>query len=241
MVPRLQVRIKTHKEQYPIRPVVHNINAPTYRTARLLNSKLLEILQLANSYSVLNSTQLANDLTTLKLNKHHKCISLDIKDLFTNIPIRETINITKHILKYNHLTEDTITQCINLLHIILTQNYLSYDNKYYTLQPAKRTVEGLVLRRTLVELVPNKGALWRLTRQSEGEWERKSLLRRRWGKTWVSAAGSWPCTRVFFHTFSVHKDILNLTSVAKYVEIHKRSKKEWIPLLIPWHTPRNNP
>jgi hypothetical protein len=28
--PKLQVRLITHKEQYPIRPVVNNINAPSY-------------------------------------------------------------------------------------------------------------------------------------------------------------------------------------------------------------------
>jgi hypothetical protein len=86
--PRFQVRIKTHKDQYPIRPAVNNINAPTYRT-ELLNIKLLEILQLPNTYKVPNSAQLAYDLAMIKLNKYHKCITLDIKRLFANIPIKK--------------------------------------------------------------------------------------------------------------------------------------------------------
>ena len=63
---------------------------------------------------------------------YHKWITLDIKDLFTNVPIKQTINIMKHILRYNHLTVDTVTQYVNLIHIVLSQNCFSYNNKYYT-------------------------------------------------------------------------------------------------------------
>ena len=99
---------------------MNNINTPTYRTATFLNKKLLELIQLPTMHNVFNSTQIANDLTIIKLNERHKCITLETKDLFTNIPIMETINITKQKLKYNHLTEDTTTQYIKLLHTILT-------------------------------------------------------------------------------------------------------------------------
>ena len=76
--------------------------------------------------------QLANDLAKMKIHKHHKCMTLDIKDLFTNIPIAETLNITKHLLKYNRIPELTATQYIKLLHTILKQNYFTYDSKFYT-------------------------------------------------------------------------------------------------------------
>ena len=154
VAPRLQVRIKTRKDQYAVRPAVNNMNTATYRTARLLNRKLLEILQLPNTYKVLNSRQLAYDPTTLKLNKHDKCITLDIKDLFTNVPIKETKNITKHILRYNHLTEDTITQYINLLHIILKQNYFSDDSKYYKCN--KSVAMESPISNTIVEILLQK-------------------------------------------------------------------------------------
>jgi hypothetical protein len=75
---------------------------------------------------------MAYDLTTFKLNKYQKCVTLDIKDLLTNIPITETVDITKHKLRYNHLTEDTITQYTKLLHTVFTQNYFTYDNIFYT-------------------------------------------------------------------------------------------------------------
>lgn len=103
--PKLQVRIKTHKDQHSIRPVLNNINAPSYRTAKLLKRKLTEILQPRNMYNTPNSTQLAYDITTLKLNANHRCFTFDIRDFFTNIPIIETIYVTKHLLKHNNIME----------------------------------------------------------------------------------------------------------------------------------------
>jgi hypothetical protein len=108
------------------------MNTPTYRPAKLPNKKLLELIQLPNTYDVFNSAQMASHLTAIKLNRHHKCITIDIKDLFTNTPITETINIGKQKLRYNHLHEDTITQYIKLLRTVLTQNYFTHDNKFYT-------------------------------------------------------------------------------------------------------------
>jgi hypothetical protein len=73
--PQLQIRLKTHKENYPIRPVVNNINAPTYKLASFLNNLLLHLIQLHNTYNVQNSAQLAKDLTTIKIHEHHRCVT----------------------------------------------------------------------------------------------------------------------------------------------------------------------
>jgi Asp-tRNA(Asn)/Glu-tRNA(Gln) amidotransferase A subunit family amidase len=37
MAPKLNVYIKTHKENKPIRPIVNNTHAPAYKTAKYLN------------------------------------------------------------------------------------------------------------------------------------------------------------------------------------------------------------
>jgi len=45
---------------------------------------------------------LAIDLTNLKINKTHKLITYDIKDLYVNLPKEETLTITKsRLLKSN--------------------------------------------------------------------------------------------------------------------------------------------
>ena len=60
-----------------------------------------------NHYNTINSNTLANELVNLKINNHHRLLTLDIKDLYVNIPIQETLVTTKvqlnaHNDKKNH-------------------------------------------------------------------------------------------------------------------------------------------
>ena len=112
--------------------MVNNIKAPACKVASFLNKILLDLIQLRNTYNVQNSAQLASDLSTIKIHEHHRCVSLDIIDLFTNLPRTEILNITKHLQQYNSIPELTTTQCVTLLQNILDHNYFTNDNKIYT-------------------------------------------------------------------------------------------------------------
>ena len=87
----LKAQLKLHKPDIRIRPVVNNRSAPAYKTAKKLSNILNQHLNLNNYYTINNSTDLANNLTRLKINENHRLINLDIKDLYVNIPIDETI------------------------------------------------------------------------------------------------------------------------------------------------------
>jgi hypothetical protein len=64
----------------------------------------------------------------------------DIKDLYVNIPIEETLMITKSLfLKHNDA--QVTKQIITLLEVILQQNYCSFENILY--QPEKRNLLGI--------------------------------------------------------------------------------------------------
>jgi hypothetical protein len=85
----------TKKPNNPIRPVVNNRTAPPYKTAKKLNTILNNHLHLENQYNATNSNILAEELTQMKINDRHILLTLDIKDLYVNIPIKETISIIK--------------------------------------------------------------------------------------------------------------------------------------------------
>jgi hypothetical protein len=57
--------------------------------------------------------------------------SLDISNMYTNIPTKELISIIKSVCK-NHTIEDTITREITTItNLIITQNYFSFKDKTY--------------------------------------------------------------------------------------------------------------
>jgi hypothetical protein len=96
--PNLKAQIKIQKDNEPIRPVVNNIHAPTYKVAKFLNKWLTDTLQLPNTYVTYNSTHLAHNLNKLQITESDRLITFYIKDLCVNIPIDDTINITRKLL-----------------------------------------------------------------------------------------------------------------------------------------------
>jgi hypothetical protein len=65
MAPQLNALIKIHTEDKPIRPVINNIRAPSYKIARYINKKLN---QLPYTYAAKNSKEVADDLNNIKVN-----------------------------------------------------------------------------------------------------------------------------------------------------------------------------
>ena len=147
--PTLNAQLKLHKPGAPIPPVVNNRTAPSYKLAKKLNDILNKHLILENHYTIRNSTNLAIDLVKLNINDNHKLITLDIKDLYVNIPLKETIDITRtQLLKYNNT--QTTNQIINLLEVILMQNYFVFEGKVY--QPDKGVAMGSPISGTMAEI-----------------------------------------------------------------------------------------
>jgi hypothetical protein len=137
--PLLKAQIKIHKPGNPIRHVVNNLTAPAYKIAKFLAKKLNDYTHLKYQYNVKDSTTLANDLRKLELNDNHRMINFDIKDLYVNIPINETLMITKTLIS-NHNNEQVTKQILTLLKTILQQNYLSFQYNIY--QPPKGVSMG---------------------------------------------------------------------------------------------------
>ena len=125
------------------------MNAPTYKIAKHLVGLLNRHLTLNSHYSVKNSRNLATDLTKLKLNENHKLITYDIKDLYVNIPIEETLTITKTMLPKSNDAQIT-QQIIILMKLILSQNYFTFQNKIY--QPEKGVSTSSPISSTIAKI-----------------------------------------------------------------------------------------
>ena len=58
--------------------------------------------------------------------------SIDIDNMYTNFPIQDTLIILeKNLIDTGILDKKKMKDLINLLKIVLEQNYFVFDNKYY--------------------------------------------------------------------------------------------------------------
>lgn len=81
---------KVHKEGHPLRPILSAINTANYNIAKFLVPILAPLTK--NEYTVTDSFQFVNELKNLSF-PNCTIASFDVKSLFTQIPLDETINI----------------------------------------------------------------------------------------------------------------------------------------------------
>jgi len=128
--PPLRGLIKIHKEGTPIRPVLNFKNAPSYKLARMLTDILKTHIPLPNVYNVQNSTKLMNDISQIPFTPELKLASLDISNMYTNIPTKDLISIINSLCK-NHNIEDRVTrEIISKTNLIMQNHYIFQDKTY---------------------------------------------------------------------------------------------------------------
>jgi hypothetical protein len=149
-VSNLNSYIKTHKEGVTIWPVINSRHAPSYKTAKLLNKKLLSLVNLPNTFITKNSHEVAQDVHNIQLHSSNRLISLDIKDLFTNLSIKNILHTTAFWLSKNDNDRMLIEQTLHLLKTVLEQNYFQHNNKFY--QSNKNITMGSPISSTLEEI-----------------------------------------------------------------------------------------
>ncbi len=98
--------------------------------------KLLQILKkmytFETNYSVRNSYELIERIHSLQLPTNAKLASLDIVNLYTCVPINETIEIIRqNLIKHKKLSTPEIVELIELLQLVLSQNYFTFNGKIY--------------------------------------------------------------------------------------------------------------
>ena len=90
--PRLYGLPKTHKLGNPLRPILSMISSPQHKLARYLNDLLSPVLKHYSTFTVKDSFDFAAMIRETEASNTYMA-SFDVKSLFTNVPLEETIDI----------------------------------------------------------------------------------------------------------------------------------------------------
>jgi len=115
----------------PIRPIVSFKNAPSYKLATMFTSILQSYIPLPNIYNVQNSVQLMRDLSDIPFVPGLKLASLDISDMYTNIPTEDIINIISNLCEVHNLDKTLTKDILTITRLIVTQNYFWFKDNMY--------------------------------------------------------------------------------------------------------------
>jgi len=127
--PTIKGLIKMHKPEHTIRPVVNWRNAPAYKLAGLFTRKIKWLAPLPNTHNISNTTDLINKLKDTPTLPHCGLASLDIANLYTNIPVKETRDIISSTLERLQLNPQTQHELLEWYDVITLQNYFSNNGE----------------------------------------------------------------------------------------------------------------
>ena len=129
---------KDHKPEVPLRPIVSACGDPLDKISQLLEKILSQLLEFVPAH--LNSTneylrRLADAFPGHRLPERSIVFSVDVVNLYGNIPYQEAIDSARRLLELHH--EDinmfglSIPDVNRLLNHCLSNNYLRFGDNYY--------------------------------------------------------------------------------------------------------------
>ena len=83
--------VKVHKDGYPVRPVVSMIDTPEYGLAKWLDGFIKP--NIPSKYMLGSTDQFVDIIKDFPIYPNDKLVSFDVKSLYTNIPLKETVGI----------------------------------------------------------------------------------------------------------------------------------------------------
>ena len=125
--PTIKGLIKLHKPDQPIRPVVNWKNAPAYKLAQSFTLKIKQLAPPPNTYNIENTRDLIDKLKHTPITPNLRLASLDITNLYTNVPVKETKEILSNKLEQNNVDPKAKHELINWYNTITAQNYFTHE------------------------------------------------------------------------------------------------------------------
>lgn len=129
--PKAYGLLKFHKPNWPLRPIISDLNGPLRSISKFISPFLKPFFQ-DNPYDVRNSIELKDTLSYLTLGPDDILISLDVSSLFTNVPVELVLDHIYSKLSQLHTPLDIPDDILMIaLKLITNNSYFVANGKAY--------------------------------------------------------------------------------------------------------------
>lgn len=125
-LPKLYGLPKVHKSNVPLRPIVSQVDTPTYRLAQHV-AKVLSPLRGHTTAHTKDSYHFVSEIKNLCLTDNETMVSFDVQSLFTCLPVDDCIEIVTKKLAEKAMPKEYA----ELLKHCLTSGYLLWKEHFY--------------------------------------------------------------------------------------------------------------
>ena len=154
--PQLYGLPKIHKVEVPLRPIVTTIGSPTYNLSKWLG-KILSPLAGKTKSNVKNSVHFIQMVREMTFKENDWMVSFDVVNLFTRVPVDETLDETLDEIATKLSEDDTLeertsltpTQVCHLTKICLKSTYFQFRDEFF------EQLEGAAMGSLLSPIIAN--------------------------------------------------------------------------------------
>ena len=148
--PKLYGLPKTHKAGIPTRPILDMSNSVQYKISKLLIKILEPVSSKFSTFCIKDSFSFVEVIRKTSLTPSNMC-SFDIKSLFTNVPVDETIKICLNELYNSDLPAPLIPKdvCLSLLNMAVKNVEFSFNSYIY------KQIDGVAMGSPLGPILAN--------------------------------------------------------------------------------------
>ena len=129
--PRMYDLPKLHKQNIPLRPILSMIKSPKHKLAKLLNFLLEPVLVYYSQFVVKDSFEVIKKIRYAK-STNTVLTSFDVKQLFTSVPLEESIKISVDKLYEIRKLNLEKNNLIKLMKIAMSDVQFSFNNTIYS-------------------------------------------------------------------------------------------------------------
>ena len=156
--------------ELPLRPTISNIGTATYHLSKYL-AQLLSPLR-ESEYTIKNTKHFVEKTKTEHIPNDHLLVSFDVKSLFTNVPLDETIKIIlNRIYEENEISTDiTKSEMKELLNLCTKSVHFAFEGNIYVqndgvamgspLGPILANIFMVELERSVIPTLMDKMKCW---------------------------------------------------------------------------------
>ena len=128
---RIPKRAKKTQKRHTQSPNRELQECPNLQLSKALTSALKKYMPLPYVYNVQNSVHLMKDLTNISYDPNLRIASLVISIMYTNISIKELLNIIESTCENNGWEFTLKQESLRITSLIVTENYFKFQGKTY--------------------------------------------------------------------------------------------------------------
>ncbi|XP_037299336.1 uncharacterized protein LOC119190756 [Manduca sexta] len=147
--PKIYGLPKIHKPNWPLRPIVSQIDSPTYKTSRYMSDILQPLTGKTASY-IKDSTHFIQQLANVRLADEELMVSFDVTSLFTNVPVEDTLHRIDDLIKNAGLP----TVYMSIIEYCLKSGFFVWRGEYYL------QMDGVAMGSPIAPVVANIFMEW---------------------------------------------------------------------------------